>query len=103
MFIAETWTDEARLDRVQQEIEFENKWVVSSNNRGGGLVLFWKASVNLTMEGHQSIILILILIKTLRMLCVLQGFMMNQKWQKDGKHGMISAASSIILRSLGYV
>ena len=54
VFIAETWTDEARLDRVQQEIEFENKWVVSSNNRGGGLVLFWKASVNLTMEGSSK-------------------------------------------------
>ena len=54
MFIAETWANEARLDQVQQEIEFENKWVVSSNSRGGGLVLFWKSSVNLTMEGSSK-------------------------------------------------
>ena len=39
MFIAETWANEARLDQVQQEIEFENKWLVMSNSRGGGLVL----------------------------------------------------------------
>ena len=39
VFIAETWANEARLDQVQQEIEFENKWLVMSNSRGGGLVL----------------------------------------------------------------
>lgn len=53
MFIAETWANEARLDRVQQEIEFENKWVVTSNSRGGGLVLFWKSLV-ITVEGSSK-------------------------------------------------
>ena len=51
VFIAETQANEARLDQVQQEIEFENKWVVTSNSRGGSLLLFWKSSVNLTVEG----------------------------------------------------
>lgn len=39
MFIAETWRYEARLDRVQRNIDFEHRWVVPSNDRGGGLVL----------------------------------------------------------------
>lgn len=50
IFIAETWTDKARLDWIQHYINFEHKRVVKSSNRGGGLVLFWKSSVNLTVE-----------------------------------------------------
>ncbi|XP_065635520.1 uncharacterized protein LOC136070080 [Quercus suber] len=34
VFIAETWTDEARLDRVQSSLELQNRWVVPSDNRG---------------------------------------------------------------------
>lgn len=32
MFIAETWRYEARLDRVQRNIDFEHRWVDSSND-----------------------------------------------------------------------
>lgn len=50
IFIAETWTDKARLDWIQHYINFKHKRVVKSSNRGGGLVLFWKSSVNLTVK-----------------------------------------------------
>ena len=49
MFIVETLAEEARLDTIQQNLDFENKWVVSRVGHGDGLVLFWKASVNLVV------------------------------------------------------
>ena len=42
VFIAETWADEARLERTLSNINFDQKWVVPRTTRGGGLVLFWK-------------------------------------------------------------
>ena len=47
MFLAETLADEARLDTMKRSIDFEHKWVVPKEVRGGGLVLFWKSTVNL--------------------------------------------------------
>ena len=40
MFIADTMADEAMLDTIQQNIDFENKWVVPRVGHGGGLVFF---------------------------------------------------------------
>ena len=51
MFIAETWADEVRLDRTLSYINFDQKWVVPRSTRGGGLVLFWKNSINLKVVG----------------------------------------------------
>ena len=51
VFIAETWTDEVRLDRTLSYINFDQKWVVPRSTRGGGLVLFWKNSINLKVVG----------------------------------------------------
>ena len=54
VFIAETWADDARLDRTLSKINFDQKWVVPRVNRGGGLVLFWKSTVNLTVvDSHR--------------------------------------------------
>ena len=61
MFIAETWVDEARLDRTLGNINFDQKWVVPRTTRGGGLVLFWKNSVNLTVvDSHKYYINVII-------------------------------------------
>ena len=49
MFIAETWADEARLDMVPRDLDFEHKWVVPKEGCGGGVALFWKLSVNLVV------------------------------------------------------
>ena len=61
MFITETWVDEARLDRTLGNINFNQKWVVPRTTRGGGLVLFWKNSVNLTVvDSHKYYINVII-------------------------------------------
>ena len=54
MFLAETWEDEARLKDVMRKIQFENMFVSPRTTRGGGLVLFWRESVNLSMEGFDK-------------------------------------------------
>ena len=48
--IAETWIDEVRLNSVLRNIDFDHKWVVPKEGRGGGLVMFWKDSINLTIK-----------------------------------------------------
>ena len=54
VFIAETQAEEARLDTIQQNLDFENKWVVPKVGHGGGLVLFWKASINLVVSNSSK-------------------------------------------------
>ena len=50
VLLAETFTDDARLEFVQSSTGFDHRWVVPRVGRSGGLVLYWKASVNLTVE-----------------------------------------------------
>ena len=50
LFLAENLTDEARLDCILYNINFDQKWEVPRYGRGGGLVLYWKNSINLTIE-----------------------------------------------------
>ena len=50
VFLAETLTDDARLEVIQRSIGFDHRWVVPRVGRGGGLVLYWKASINLMVE-----------------------------------------------------
>ena len=50
VFLAETLTNDARLEFVQRSIGFDHRWVVPRVGRGGGLVLYWKASINLKVE-----------------------------------------------------
>ena len=52
--IAETWADKVRLDRTLSKINFDQKWVTPRLNRGGGLVLFWKNSINIdVVDSHR--------------------------------------------------
>ncbi|XP_075675032.1 uncharacterized protein LOC142644270 [Castanea sativa] len=50
VILAETLTDDARLEFVQRSTGFDHRWVVPRVGRGGGLVLYWKASINLKVE-----------------------------------------------------
>ena len=50
VFIAETWADEVRLQEIKRNIEFDNLFFVEKNNRGGGLALFWKNSIDLSVD-----------------------------------------------------
>ena len=49
--LAETLTDDAWLEFVKRSIGFDRRWVVPRVGRSGGLVLYWKASINMMVEG----------------------------------------------------
>ena len=51
VFLAETLTDEARLEFIQNSINFDHRFVVHKVGCSGGLVLFWRSTINLTIEG----------------------------------------------------
>ena len=42
VFLAETWTDKARLEQVQRRIQFKNLFVVPHCSKAGGLAILWK-------------------------------------------------------------
>ena len=50
VFLVETMVDDVGLEIVQSKIGFDHHWVVLREGRGGGLVIFWKATINLTIE-----------------------------------------------------
>ena len=50
VFLAETWTDKARLTQIQRRIEFKNMLDVPRRNKAGGLVIFWKEDFDLSVE-----------------------------------------------------
>ena len=50
MFLAEILTNDARLEVIQNSINFDHKWVVPRVGRSGGLVLYWRSSINLSIE-----------------------------------------------------
>ena len=50
VFIAETWTNEARLILVQDKIKFKHTFVAPIRNKAGGLVIFWKEDFDLNIE-----------------------------------------------------
>ena len=54
MFLAETLADNVRLEIVQKSIEHDHRWVVPRAGQGGGLALFWKSSINLTVIGSSK-------------------------------------------------
>ena len=51
VFLAETLTEEARLEFIQNSINFDHQWVVPKVGHSGGLVLYWRSLINLTIEG----------------------------------------------------
>ena len=54
VFLAETLTDDARLESIQSNINFDHRWVVPIVGRSGGLVLYWRSSINLSIEGSDK-------------------------------------------------
>ena len=54
MFSAETLTDDARLEFIQNSINFDHRWVVPRVGRSGGLVLYWRSSIKLSIEGSDK-------------------------------------------------
>ena len=54
MFLAETWADEARLKEIKRNINFENLFFVDRNNRGGGLAMYWRNSIDVNVESFSK-------------------------------------------------
>ena len=50
VFIVEIWANEIRLKKVQWNLHFENLFFVERNNRGGGLALYWRNSIDLSID-----------------------------------------------------
>ena len=50
VFLAKTWTNEARLCQVQDRLKFKNKFVGPRRNKVRGLVVFWKEKFDLMVE-----------------------------------------------------
>lgn len=50
VFIVKTWVDEVRLKDVQRQIDFDNLFFVERNNRGGVLALYWRNSIDLSID-----------------------------------------------------
>jgi hypothetical protein len=47
VFLIETWQDEGPLEKLRCQLQFENKFIAQSRNKGGGLCLLWKKEVKL--------------------------------------------------------
>lgn len=55
MFIAKTWTNEARLKKVKCSLKFDHMFLVPLIHKwGGGVVLHWKDSINLRVEASSK-------------------------------------------------
>ena len=50
MFLVKTWLDESRLIELWNKMGFGDTFGVSQVTRGGGLALFWKKDVELSVE-----------------------------------------------------
>ena len=50
MFLAETWADEARLKKIKRDFDFSNMFFVDRNNRGRGLEMYWRNSMDLQID-----------------------------------------------------
>ena len=48
----ETWSNEDHLELLLYRLHFNNKLVVPSNNKGGGLTLFWNNNLNLSILSY---------------------------------------------------
>lgn len=49
VFLIETWSNEDSLEVLQCRLHFNKKFVIPSNNKGGGLALFWNYEFNLSV------------------------------------------------------
>ena len=50
VFLAKTWADEARQKNMLRKIRCENIFIAPRSNKGGGLVLFWRSTIDITVE-----------------------------------------------------
>ena len=54
VFLVETWSNEDYLEKVRCYLHFNRKLVINSNNKGGGLVLFWNDDFHVSIKSYSS-------------------------------------------------
>jgi hypothetical protein len=52
VFLCETWSNDEHLENLRCRLHFNNKLLVPSNKKGGGLALFWNKSFNLSVLSY---------------------------------------------------
>ena len=50
VFLIETWSKSEYLEVIRCHLHFNNKFVVPSSNKGGGLALFWNNNLDVTIK-----------------------------------------------------
>ena len=57
MFLVETLADEVRLKEIKRNLNFKNLFFVDKNNRGGGLALYWRNSIDVNVDKKITLML----------------------------------------------
>jgi hypothetical protein len=52
VFLCETWSNDEHLEHLRCRLHFNNKLLVLSNKKGGGLALFWNKSFDLSVLSY---------------------------------------------------
>ena len=87
VFLAETWTDEARLVFVKERLKMKNKFVAPRRNKTRCLMIFWKEDFNLTVETFSKYHINSTINKNKEGEWRFTGFMGNQTLKKGMRHG----------------
>ena len=57
MFLVETLVDEVRLKEIKRNLNFKNLFFVDKNNRGGGLAMYWRNSIDVNVDKKITLML----------------------------------------------
>ena len=63
VFLAETWTNKARLEQVKRRIQFKNLFVVPRCNKAGWLAILWKEGFPLEVVKYSKNYIDFVIIK----------------------------------------
>ena len=74
VFLSETLTDDGRLEFIQSSINFDHRWVVPRVGKSGGLVFYWRSSINLSIDGSDKYYIDAIIVKDQESEWCLTGF-----------------------------
>ena len=94
VFLAETLTDEARLEFIQNSINFDHRFVVHKVGCSGGLVLFWRSSINLILEGSHKYYIDAVVNKGMDGEWRLTGFYGEPETSRDRKSTRLNSSHS---------
>ena len=76
MFLAETWSTEARLQKLCTELKFDHCWIGPSAGKSGFLTLFWKKSVRIDVVSASP-----------NHIDAIVGEAVNKQWRFTGVYG----------------